>query len=231
MPLNAQHYELINLPEIDQEIRDEFADLPLDSYAGGKFRYRRFSQYRLVREGSRWQHELLPHRPYCQAAPFNSLSGGMLRHFEPLRIDPAPVVLTGAEHLPLDTATPWQVDVHQWRILTNDDVRGVSVPEGPHQDGHTYSMIAVVDRQNITGGITQLLPLMDDDEPFLAVKLQPGQAVIIDDRAIRHNATDIRAKAGSEGHRDVFLLAYNAWDQRRYGDEYEAAVLDGRSCG
>jgi hypothetical protein len=111
-------------------------------------------------------------------------------------------------------------------VIVNDETRGVSVPEGPHQDGHTYSMIAVVDRRNIGGGQTQLMTL-DSDEPFLSLTLGPGEAIVLDDRAMRHYATDITAPAGQEGHRDLFLLAYNTWPERRYGETYEAAVLNG----
>ncbi|MGW6785724.1 2OG-Fe dioxygenase family protein [Streptomyces sp. NPDC054987] len=225
MTLNKWHYQLLTLPELPAEVLEEFPTLPVDQYNEGKFRHRRFSQYR-IRYADGWQPELLPHRPFCQATEFNGVTGGLLREFEPLQIDPAPVIRAGAEEIPLDHGVEWQVDVHQWRVISNDDTRGISVPEGPHQDGHTYSLIAVVDRHNIGGGETQLMP-MDSDEPFLGVKLQPGQAVVIDDRKMRHYATDIVAPRGEEGHRDLFLLAYNAWPERRYGAEYEKSVLAG----
>ncbi|WP_330330977.1 2OG-Fe dioxygenase family protein [Streptomyces sp. NBC_00536] len=226
MTLNKWHFQLLTLPELPAEILEEFPTLPVDRYNDGKFRHRRFSQYKIRHTDGGWQPELLPHRAFAQATEFNGVTGGLLREFEPLQIDPALVIRAGADEIPLDHDTEWQVDVHQWRVISNDDTRGVSVPEGPHQDGHTYSLIAVVDRHNIGGGETQLMP-MDSDEPFLGVKLQPGQAVVIDDRKMRHYATDIVAPRGEEGHRDLFLLAYNAWPERRYGEEYETSVLAG----
>jgi hypothetical protein len=225
MALNEWHYQLFTVPDLPDAIVAEFPNLPLDQYCAGKFRHRRFSQYRLVHDGG-WRLEPLPHRPFCQAKQFNGVTGGLLRDFEPLRVDPAPLVVAGAEEVPLDPTVDWQVDVHQWHIVTDDETQGVSVPEGPHQDGHTYSVIFVVDRQNITGGETQLIPL-DSDEPFFSVTLQAGQGVVLDDRRLRHYATDIRAPRGEDGHRDLFLLAYNPWPDRRYGQEYEQAVLDG----
>ncbi|MFD5513783.1 2OG-Fe dioxygenase family protein [Streptomyces sp. NPDC127051] len=223
--LNNQGYQLVALGNFPDAIRDEFPTLPLDRYCGGKFRYRRLSQYR-IRHASTWELELLPHRPYCQATQYNSVMGGLLRKFLPLRIDPSTVIRAGADAVPLDKTLEWQVDVHQCRVIVNDDTRGVLVPEGPHRDGHTYSMIAVVDRQNIGSGETHLMPL-DSDEPFLTLTLRAGEAIVLDDRVMRHHATDITAPVGQKGHRDVFLLAFNTWPERRYGEAYEAAVLNG----
>ncbi|MGW7411002.1 2OG-Fe dioxygenase family protein [Streptomyces sp. NPDC054863] len=223
--LNKRGYQLITVGNTSDAVRKEFQTLPLDQYCEGKFRYRRFSQYRMG-HASGWQPELLPHRPFCQATQFNGVTGGLLREYEPLRIDPSFLLRTGAEAIPLDEALVWQADVHQWRVVADDDTRGVSVPEGPHQDGHTYSMIAVVDRRNISGGETQLMTL-DSDEPFLSLTLCAGEAIVLDDRAMRHYATDISPPAGQEGHRDLFLLAFNSWPQRRYGEAYEHAVLNG----
>jgi hypothetical protein len=229
MALNDLNYQLFPVPELSAAVREEFASLPVDRYCDGPFRRRRFSQYRLHHSGSAgWRPELLPHRPFCQPTRYNGVTGGLLREFEPLRIDPAPLLVAGAAEIPLDEDLEWQADVHQWRVVAGDGSRGVSVPEGPHQDGHTYSVIAVVDRHGISGGETQLMP-MTSDEPFLRLTLEPGQAVVLDDRRMRHYATDITAPPGGSGHRDLFLIAYNPWAERRYGESYERTVLAGAS--
>lgn len=230
MALNPEGYQLVTMSAMSDSILKEFDTLPSDQYCGGQFRRRRFSQYRMSHVGDEWVLTRLPHRAYFQPTRFNNVTGGMLREFAPLRIDPDDVVLAGANAIPLDRGADWQVDVHQWRVVTDDHVRGVSVPEGPHQDGHTYSMIAVVDRHNITGGETQLIP-MDSDELLFGTALRPLQAIVLDDRIMRHNATDIVAPPGTSGRRDLFLVAYNLWADRRYGDEYEAAVLSGPAEG
>lgn len=228
MTLNDRNYQLFPVPELSEPVRQEFATLPIDKYCGGTFRRRRFSQFTLRHQGGGWRLELLPHRPFCQPTRYNGVTGGLLREFDPLRINPAPLLVAGAAEIPLDEDLEWQADVHQWRIVADDDTRGVSVPEGPHQDGHTYSVIAVVDRDNITGGETQLMP-MTSDEPFFSIVLQPGHAVVLDDRRMRHYATDIVAPPGGTGHRDLFLIAYNTWSERRYGERYERSVLTNAS--
>jgi hypothetical protein len=105
---HGQNYQLVTLDDIPDAIRDEFPTLPLDQYCDGKFRHRRFSQYR-IRHTSAWELELLPHRPFCQATQFNGVTGGLLREYEPLRIDPSPLVRAGAETVPLDETLEWQV--------------------------------------------------------------------------------------------------------------------------
>src|SRR5438094_270304 len=82
-----------------------------------------------------------------------------------------------------------------------DDVRGVSVPEGPHRDGHQFGMLAVFARDNISGGTNQLFPT-GGGEPFFEVTLQPSQALVYDDNAMWHTATDIVALDNRGGHRD-----------------------------
>ena len=58
----------------------------------------------------------------------------------------------------------------------------------------------------------------------------PGKAVCNEDAAMWHNATDISACNNElEGHRDIFIIATNRWSHRKYGDEFEAASLNGEA--
>jgi len=217
-------YKVIELPPLTDVALAEFGKLPMDTFAGGEQRYRRFSQFRMDFVDDGWRAELLPHRPFIQPRSVNSYVGGVRRPFEPLRIDPSPQLIVGAEEIPLDSTQPWQVNVHQCRVVTNDAVTGVSVPEGPHRDGHTFGMLAVFDRKNIQGGVTQLFESGSSTNPFFETTLQPNQALVYDDGAMWHTATDIKAPVGSQGHRDLWIVAFNPWSERRYGDEFEAAA-------
>ncbi|MCP2342804.1 2OG-Fe dioxygenase family protein [Actinomadura rupiterrae] len=221
----GDNYKVIEIPEPGPEIMAEFSRLPLDPYAGGKQRYRRFSQYRITWDGpaKSWTLELLEHRPFLQSPEVNSYVGGVQRRFEPLRIDPTAQIDAGAKALGLDATDAWQINVHQCRVVANAEVRGVSVPEGPHRDGHQYGMLAVFARENITGGENQLMPTGGGD-PFLTVTLQPNQALVYDDAAMWHHATDIVPRDGSGGHRDLWIVAFNRWADRKYGPEFERAA-------
>ena len=221
-------YQVIDVPPADPQVLAEFATLPLDPFTGGRQRYRRFSQYRLYADQADggWQLELLPHRPFLQPRRVNGLVGGVQRDFAPLRIDPTPQIAAGAQALGLDRTRDWQINVHQCRVITTTEVAGVSVPEGPHRDGHEYGMLAVFGRHNIDGGENELMPA-GGGEPFFRVCLQPNQALVYSDGAMWHNATDIVARDGTAGHRDLWIVAINPWEQRKYGEDFERRALAG----
>jgi len=220
-------YRAFYLPPADPEVLEEFGKLPLDPYTGARQRYRRFSQYRirnLLQSGSRedrWVLELLQHRPFLQPKSVNTLVGGMPRQIEALRIDPSPQVDAAAKEIGLATDHDWQINVHQCRVVARPGQKAVSVPEGPHRDGHDFGMLAVFGRHNITGGETQLMPL-GGGEPFFRVTLQPNQAVAFDDTAMWHTATDLTALNHDNGYRDLWIVVFNRWDRRKYGPEYES---------
>lgn len=223
MATEGVDWRIIDLPPMSAEAMLEFEKLPPDPYTGGNQRFRTFSQYKMDWMETGWSVSLLPHRPFVQPRSVNSLVGGKKRHFQPLQIDPTEQLVVGAEGLMLNPDEPWQVNVHQCRVITNDAIAGVSVPEGPHRDGHRFGMLAVWARKNITGGVTQLMET-GSSVPFLETILQPGQALIYDDGAMWHNATDLEAPSQQEGHRDLWIVAFNPWSDRRYGDEFEAAA-------
>lgn len=223
MTLNSQGFAIIKTPGLDSRTLAEFENLPMDPYTGSTQRYRRFSQFRL-RWQDEWTLELLPHRSFGQPREFNDLVGGALRTLEPLTTDPTPLIAAGADALGLDRGRDWQLNVHQCRVISNDDVEGVAAPEGPHRDGHQYGMVAVSRRHNIDGGVTELMPLGGGD-PFYSGVLQAGEMVVYADTDMFHNVTDIRHLSPEGGYRDVWLVAVNEWEQRKYGEEYEARVL------
>jgi hypothetical protein len=228
LPRVRHDYKVIDIPKPNTEVLAEFDRLPLDPYAGGRQRYRRFSQYKMEWDAAAdgWRLELLEHRPFLQSPEVNNYVGGVQRHFEPLRIDPAPQIDAGARALDLDRDTAWQINVHQCRVIANSQVRGLSVPEGPHRDGHEYGMLAVFRRENIDGGENQLMPT-GGGEPFFTVTLQPNQALVYDDAAMWHYATDIVPRAESGGHRDLWIVAFNRWTNRKYGPEFERTAVRG----
>ena len=228
MALNEQGFAIINTPPLDDETLGEFETLPMDPYTGSRQRFRRFSQFRLAHEQT-WRLELLAHRPFAQPRQYNALVGGMLRTLEPLRVDPTGLIAAGATALDLDPNETWQLNVHQCRVISTPEVTGVAAPEGPHRDGHAFGMVAVTRRHNITGGETQLMPL-GGGEPFLRTILGEGQAIVFDDTRMFHHVTDIEHVGDAGGYRDVWLVAVNAWADRRYGEEYEARALASASA-
>lgn len=200
-------------------IIDSFNSLLLDPYSGGGSRFRRFSQYELAKGHLR----LLPHRPFVQPKSYNPMVGGVLREFAPLVCDPSDPVLSISESGGLNMEQIWQVNVHQIRTICTQKSQGIVVPEGPHQDGHMYVALWVVRRNNITGGETSLLPLHADD-PFFTHTIEAGESLVFDDRKMRHNTTNITS-VGPDSCRESFIIVFNPWAERRYGDEHERTAI------
>ncbi len=222
MGLNSKGYCLLKLAAPSAEILRSFEDLPPDPYCENRFR--RFSQFRLHFLEGAWRTERLPHRPHIQPAYNNSLVGGVLRDLAPMRGDISAYMSFIAKAVPLDTATDWHMDVHQWRTVCEPGSETVSVPEGPHQDGHEIGAILVLRRGNLHGGSTRLY-LPGQSEPFFDRIVEEGETLIFDDRELTHYTTHIRSHEGA-GFRDIIVLDFNRWENRRYGPEFESFALN-----
>ena len=143
-------------------------------------------------------------------------------HLEPIKLDVSGYVAAVADRIPLDLTTDWHFDVHQWRTVCHVDVDSVSVPEGPHQDGHEFGAVVVVSRPWVVGGITTLYSL-GDRRPFHETTLGPSEALLFDDRRMLHFTSNIRA-SDQDGYRDIFVFNINSWDNRKYGLDFELAL-------
>ena len=185
------------------EVTEGFSDLPKDPYCPGRFR--RFSQYRLANADI----ALLPRQPHFQEVENNAHVGGIERNFEPLLETPTELIDAIRSWLELADDEPWQVDIHQWRMSTPLGTSLDTVPEGPHRDGRRHVVILVASRSKIEGGVTQLF-VDDVDEPVFESTLGAGSCLIVDDRAVLHYTTPIRAIA-ELGHRDVWVLTFSPW--------------------
>lgn len=228
MPLTTQGFTIIDLPPATVELLDSYDDLPLDDYMGNGTRYKRFSQYRLSRREEGWTFQLLPHRDYTTYKTFNPVAGGIRRVYQPVKADFTGIIAQGADGFPLDRSEDWQINVHQNRSRATADKVGPLTPEGVHRDGHELVMIAVLRRVNVAGAETRLWQ-DDADRPFWTGVLDAGQAVLLDDRAIAHDVTDVESADGGPAHRDIVIVAFSRWGEKWYGDEHDAAALSDRA--
>jgi hypothetical protein len=226
MPLNPQGFALIDLPPIPDKILESYDTCPVDEYMGHGTRYKRFAQYRLTPDaGDSWQFERLEHRDYTAFKKFNPVGGGIRRTYEPIEVDFTPVISFGATQLGLDRSEDWQVNVHQNRSRAESSAPAPLTPEGVHHDGHEYVMIAVLRKVNVGGALTRLWR-PGEDEPFWTGTLEPGQGVLLDDRAIAHDVTDVLSAQGGPAHRDIVIVAFSRWKEKWYGDEHDQAALE-----
>lgn len=219
-------YEIINTPEMSPEVLDTFNFMPRDGHSLKRLRHIRLSQYFGYLEEGQWIFALLPKRKYIQSAEYIRLAeaGGVLRHREQLECDPSPLMTAVLNSLPIDPAENYHINVNQIRVIANSEFNGVTVPEGPHRDGHQFSVIVVAKRQNVTGGETQIIDPASREIVHRAV-LDENQAVLIDDERYIHYATDIKPAKGSDGYRDIWVIEISRWHKRAYGPTHERLAL------
>lgn len=224
MILNEQGYKIVPLPLPTPEVLASFDNLPVDKYNVGTQRRHRFSQYRVSFKDGAWWMQKLPHRPLLQSDTYNNKSGNIRRFIEPVEADFSPWVDSVFKAGGLDTSKDWHFDINQYRVVSTPGTKGISVPEGAHQDGHSFVLIFVFRREQINGAKLQLLPL-DGKPAFFDQVIKAEEAIILNDRVMKHDATPIEAK-GEHGYRDFLGTALNPWEERRYGESFESEALE-----
>lgn len=232
MTLNAQHFQIFDLPPLNDSDRESFSDLALDTYIPVKNRYRRFAQYRMSHQDGSWQFERLPYRPYVTFAKYNSVAGGIKREYQPLLTDFTEHIRLAAEAIPLPPEDDWQINVHQYRIFVDQSRQGVIVPEGVHRDGHEYVFIGVYERANVIGAEMSLRPGDDKDTPYFSTTIHAGQGVVFNDRDVWHYVSEIEAIDPTRaGYRDTVVVAFSRWADKWHGEEFEQrAIEEGRGA-
>lgn len=225
MSLDITGFTLIDLPEPSAELLASYDELPVDEFMGHGTRYKKFAQYRLsATEDGGWHFDRLPHRDYTAFKAFNPVGGGMRRSYEPVEADFTELIAVGLAQLELDRSEDWQINLHQNRTRAEAGRPGPLTPEGVHHDGHEFVMIGVLRRENVGGGETRLWH-PGAEQPFWNGTLESGTAVLLDDRALAHDVTDVLSADGGPGHRDIFIVAFSRWSEKWYGDEHDAAAL------
>jgi hypothetical protein len=191
-------------------------DLGQDNYMGdgGRYRRRRFAAFaihgeKIIRE---------PHQPHYQSRDYNRLNGGVLRWFEPVRDVVATHTLTlrtfGICTRIFDELTfkpaglkVWHVEMHQFRIEANKAYSGHPTPEGIHRDSVEWVCVVLVNRRNVSSGVTHIY---SRGEPLGAFTLTDSlDTVFIDDARVLHGVTPIHAQDSTlEAFRDVLVFTF-----------------------
>ena len=53
-------------------------------------------------------------------------------------------------------AATWHVEMHQFRIEADNGQSGLATPEGAHRDGVDWVCVLLVNRRNVSSGVTQI---------------------------------------------------------------------------
>lgn len=225
--LQEKKYALISAEEFSfapelvvdrQHLWADWDDLKLDNYLkdNGRFRQRRFGLFYMLPSTG----ELLPLSPaaYIQTRKINTYAGGIARKFAPLLEKTLTnqflhdLIKFNFRQFPVDssrTHQPWEIDVHQFRIVASQDEQGQPTPEGIHHDGDDFNCIHLIGRQNASGGVNTVCD--NNRNPLTTCTLhQPMDSIIVWDPYVMHGVTPIYPTNPSESAiRDVLVIGYN----------------------
>ena len=205
--------------ELDEEYISSFSrywdSLSRDEFMAdnGTYRYRRYSQFELRDPDG--ELKLLTHEPYSQPKNINTLNGGVDRVYPPLEEGfinhPLFIsILRGLGRIfnqAEGETCKWRIRLHPYRILTDAEETGKPTPEGLHRDGVDYIAMMLIRRVNVSGGVTTVT---DNERNVLCTKTlsQPLDVIVADDHRVMHEVTPILCSKGSQGYRDVLVIAW-----------------------
>jgi hypothetical protein len=182
---------------------------------GATFRRRRYGRYHW--SPGACELLLLPHEPYFQAEEENAYAGGFVRDFAPLLPEtvgnPFLQALVRATFACLPVSgdrleQPWEVRIHEIRIVASLQQPGLPAPEGIHQDGTDFLTLHLVRRQNIAGGESTIYDL--DRQPIRSFTMRETlDSMILEDPRIMHGVTPVYPADGQTlGVRDMLGLDF-----------------------
>lgn len=214
-------YEFSVSPDLTidkQQLWDSWNNLKQDNYLkdGARFRLRRFGLFKWLPH-SRELQPLSP-APYFQDATTNNYAGGIKRQLAPLNeatlTNPFlhELIKCTFRQFPITSEMmmhPWEIDVHQFRVVATKGEKGEPTPEGIHHDDDDFNAIYLVRRQNVEGGVNTVYD--NDRNPLASCTLhKPLDSVLVWDPHVMHGVTPIHPKnPKQQGIRDVLVIGYN----------------------
>ncbi|MEP7157750.1 MAG: 2OG-Fe dioxygenase family protein [Betaproteobacteria bacterium] len=197
------------------DFADSWNDMPLDTYMadGGRYRRRRYATLSVARGET--TAILEPHQPHFQSVDYNTLNGGVARHYEAIgaeimggHVMAALLKLCSDVFNRFAPNSSWHVEVHQFRIEAHPGEHGQPTPEGVHRDGVDCVMVMMVKRHNIAEGTTTIH--RPDGMQLASFTLtQPRDLTLVDDHRCLHGVTPVvPLDAAQRAYRDVLVVTF-----------------------
>jgi hypothetical protein len=194
---------------------ESWSRLEEDTYMadGGRYRTRRHATYSAPAADVTWKRE--EHQPHYQSVHYNALNGGIARRYAPIEPDVAEGGIVGGLLTlgcglfgRLAPFSAWHIEAHQFRISPAGDRAGKPTPEGIHRDGVQYVMMMIIERRNVTGGLSTLYD--PERRPIDQMTLsEPLEMIVVNDERVMHDVSPVIADFdGESAYRDVFVLTF-----------------------
>lgn len=195
-----------------QQLKRAWNDLPADRHMadGGRYRFRRYSRFRLDRAGRSL--EPLEGNSIFQSRADNPLNGGVTRTFEPLHPSTAEsqflrdLIWLDFALLPTEGVQDWIVGVHQVRILATPQEHGKPTPEGVHIDAEKFTVQHLIERKSVEGGVFYAYD-REKRPVFSWCQTETLDSVYFTGQTW-HSATPIETRARA-GIRDILLVDFD----------------------
>lgn len=196
------------------EFQESWSRLEQDQFMkdGGKYRFRRHGVYSATPASGV---QLEAPQPHYQSVTYNTLNGGVARHFAPIEppIASGRILMSALElcRATFNSVAPfydWHIEVHQFRIVATN-AKALPTPEGIHRDGVSFVFMMLVNRVNVLNGETGIY---DRDRRELAryTLSAPLDAAIVNDERTMHGVTPLLADdPAQQGYRDVLVITFN----------------------
>ena len=188
-------------------------DLARDEHLPEGHRYRRRRHATLSATAAGDAFTVEAHQPHYQSLEYNTLVGGIERWFEPMR----PEMLASASfHAivgfclcffgPMQAASGWHIECHQFRIEARPDAAGKPTPEGVHRDGVDFVLVLLVNRVNIASGTTTVHDLGGKLLGSFTLT-EPLDSALVHDTRVKHGVTEVRPiDPAKPAYRDVLVV-------------------------
>ena len=198
------------------DLWETWSNLEADRYIKGEyqFRFRRYGRFLLMPDR---QLLSLPNAPFYQSEENNSYAGGIARQFAPLHTSTinnrflAELIRLDFNLLPISDmqrTRPWEIDVHQYRVVGEQDKAGYPTPEGIHNDGFDFFAVHLVKKVNVSGGISHIYNAEQQLLETLTLN-KTMDSLIIEDTKLMHSVTPIYPLDNRyQACRDILILNF-----------------------
>ncbi|WP_290001038.1 2OG-Fe dioxygenase family protein [Faucicola atlantae] len=203
-------------PQVILAFCESWNNLVTDNYMSdnGNYRKRKHATF-MIKDRVCNKNAYIPH---YQTIDHNTLNGGIERYFTEIDEIIANPIFNGLlafAYTAFDGSKNknWFMEAHQFRIESNQTMRGKPTPEGIHRDGVDFVLMAMVKRQNMQGGVTTIYDLEQNKlnsfelDKFLDIAL-------VDDHRVFHGVSEITPSNNDMlAYRDVLVITFKEMKQ------------------